>query len=263
MVTATFRFYEELNDFLARPRRRRAFSCACARGATAKHMIEVLGVPHTEVELILVNDESVGFNHLLADGDRVAVYPKFEALDIQPLLRVRERPLRVMRFIADAHLGGLAPLLRLAGFDTLYDNHYPDADIEALAAAQQRVVLTRDRELLKRRSITHGCYVRALKPREQLREVFERLDLAGSAQPFRLCLMCNAPLRRIAREEVGARAPDGVLQRHRLFVTCDVCRRVFWEGTHWQRMRALMDSVAARTEPVHATNGTRAATDDG
>ncbi|MGA7779123.1 MAG: Mut7-C RNAse domain-containing protein [Paraburkholderia sp.] len=244
MVTATFRFYEELNDFLARPLRRSAFSCACPQAATAKHMIEALGVPHTEVELILVNGESVGFERQLADGDRVSVYPKFEALDIQPLLRVRERPLRVMRFIADAHLGGLAQLLRLAGFDTLYDNHYPDADIEELAAAEQRIVLTRDRELLKRRTITHGCYVRTLKPKAQLREIFDRLDLAGSARPFRLCLTCNAPLRRIPKEEVSGRAPEGVLERHAQFVTCDVCQRVFWEGTHWQRMRALMDSVA-------------------
>jgi uncharacterized protein len=244
MVTATFRFYEELNDFLERPLRGRAFSCVCAHAASAKHMIEALGVPHTEVELILVNGESVGFDRQLADGDRVAVYPKFEALDIQPLLRVREHPLRAIRFIADAHLGGLAQLLRLAGFDTLYDNHYPDADIEALAAAEHRIVLTRDRELLKRRTITHGCYVRALKPKAQLREIFDRLDLAGSARPFRLCLTCNAPLRRIPKDEVADRAPDGVLERHSQFVTCDVCRRVFWEGTHWQRMRALMDSLA-------------------
>jgi hypothetical protein len=244
MVTATFRFYEELNDFIARPLRRSSFSCVCARDATAKHMIEALGVPHTEVELILVNGESVGFEHPLADGDRVAVYPKFEALDIQPLLRVREKPLRVTRFIADAHLGGLAQLLRLAGFDTLYDNHYPDEDIEALAASEHRIVLTRDRELLKRRTITHGCYVRALKPEQQLREIFDRLDLAGCAQPFRLCLACNAPLRRIARDEVIGRAPEGVLERHKRFVTCDICQRVFWEGTHWQRMRALMDQVA-------------------
>ncbi|RDK01700.1 Mut7-C RNAse domain-containing protein [Paraburkholderia lacunae] len=263
MVTATFRFYEELNDFLARPLRRRAFSYACANGATAKHTIEALGVPHTEVELILVNGVSVGFNHPVSDGDRIAVYPKFEALDIQPLLRVRERPLRVVRFIADAHLGGLAPLLRLAGFDTLYDNHYPDADIETLAAEEHRIVLTRDRELLKRRTITHGCYIRTLRPREQLREVFERLDLAGSARPFRLCLMCNAPLRRIAKEEVAGRAPEGVLERHTQFVTCDVCRRVFWEGTHWQRMRALMDSVAgapdrvAGAAPEQKSNGAR------
>ncbi|WP_133649518.1 Mut7-C RNAse domain-containing protein [Paraburkholderia flava] len=247
MVTATFRFYEELNDFLARPLRRRAFSCVCARDATAKHMIEALGVPHTEVELIVVNSESVGFDYALRDGDRVAVYPKFEALDIRPLLRVRDQPLRVTRFIADAHLGGLAQLLRLAGFDTLYDNHYPDADIEALAAREQRIVLTRDRELLKRRTITHGCYVRQLKPEAQLREIFTRLDLAGSAQPFRLCLTCNAPLRRIPKDEVGDRAPDGVLARHTQFVTCDVCGRVFWEGTHWKHMRELVDSVTGPT----------------
>jgi uncharacterized protein with PIN domain len=250
MVTATFRFHEALNDFLARPLRRREFSCVCARDANAKHMIEALGVPHTEVELILVNGASVDFHHLLADGDRVAVYPKGDAPGIEtrdrlPLSRVRAEPLQLVHFIADAHLGGLAPLLRLAGFDTLYDNHYPDADIEALAAKERRIVLTRDRELLKRRGITHGCYVRSLKPREQLREVFARFELTASAQPFRLCLTCNAPLRRIAKDEVGDRAPEGVLERHHRFVTCDVCRRVFWEGTHWQRMRALMDGMAA------------------
>ncbi|HEY1611179.1 MAG TPA: Mut7-C RNAse domain-containing protein, partial [Paraburkholderia sp.] len=123
------------------------------------------------------------------------------------------------------------------------DNHYPDADIEALAAEQQRIVLTRDRELLKRRTITHGCYVRALKPHAQLREVFDRLDLAASARPFRLCLACNAPLRPLARDEARGRVPEGVFERHDRFATCDVCRRVFWEGSHWKRMRAVIDAV--------------------
>jgi uncharacterized protein with PIN domain len=250
MVTATFRFYEELNDFLARPLRRRAFSCTCARNATAKHMIEALGVPHTEVELILVNGESVGFEHLLAHGDRVAVYPKFEALDIRSLLRVRAAPLRELRFVADAHLGGLAQLLRLAGFDTLYDNNFPDDEIEALAVDENRIVLTRDRELLKRRTITHGCYVRALKPQAQLGEIFERLDLAASARPFRLCLMCNAPLRPLERDEARTRVPDGVFERQTRFVTCDVCHRVFWEGSHWRRMRDLMDRVTRAAPPA-------------
>ncbi|MDG0027427.1 Mut7-C RNAse domain-containing protein [Trinickia sp. Y13] len=249
-VTATFRFYEELNDFLARPLRSRAFSCVCARNATTKHMIEALGVPHTEVELILVNGESAGFDRVLADGDRVAVYPKFEALDVTPLLRVRERPLRTTRFVADAHLGGLARLLRLAGFDTLYDNHFADDEIEALAASQERIVLTRDRELLKRRTITHGCYVRSLKPQMQLQEVVDRLDLAGSVRAFRLCLTCNAPLRRIDRVEAQGRAPEGVLERHSQFVTCDVCRRVFWEGSHWERMRTLIDALAPPPRPA-------------
>jgi hypothetical protein len=151
MVTATFRFYEELNDFLAPERRRREFTVPCARAATTQHMIEALGVPHTEVELILLNGASVGFGTILREGDRVAVYPKFEAFDIAPLLRVREQPLRDIRFVADTHLGSLARMLRMMGFDTLYDNSFADDEIERMAAAQGRIVLTRDRDLLKRR----------------------------------------------------------------------------------------------------------------
>lgn len=246
MVTATFRFYEELNDFLPRERRKRDFDCVCAREATAKHMIEALGVPHTEVELILVNGESVGFDRRLLDGDRVAVYPRFEALDIRPLLRLRERPLRDPRFIADAHLGGLAKLLRLAGFDTLYDNHFHDDDIVAIAGREGRIILTRDIELLKCREITHGCFVHALKPERQFGEIFARLDLAGGAKPFSLCLECNTPLRPIAKADVLERLPERVREQHERFVTCDICRRVFWEGSHWRRMRAVLEEVMAR-----------------
>jgi uncharacterized protein with PIN domain/sulfur carrier protein ThiS len=243
MVTATFRFYEELNEFLAPAHRRQAFEAPCARGATVKHMIEALGVPHTEVELVLVNGESVTFDRLLRNGDRVAVYPRFEALDISPLLRLREHPLRVTRFVADAHLGGLARLLRLTGFDTLYDNHFEDREIEAVARRDGRIVLTRDRELLKHRGITHGCYVHALEPARQLAELFERLDLARSARPFSLCLQCNSPLREIAKAQVEARLPPSVRTRHQRFSTCDSCGRIFWEGSHWRRMRAQVDAL--------------------
>ena len=244
-VAASFRFYEELNDFLAPDHRRRAFEARCARAATVKHMIEALGVPHTEVELVLVNGESVGFDRLLADGDRVSVYPRFETFDVTPLLRVRDTPLRVTRFIADAHLGGLARLLRLTGFDTLYDNHYDDAEIVAIAVREGRIVLTRDRELLKRRELTHGCFVHALKPEQQAIEIFQRLDLCRSARPFSLCLECNAPLRPIDKAEVAHRLPPDVRARHARFSTCDRCRRVFWEGSHWRRMRSVVDRLLA------------------
>lgn len=241
MATATFRFYEELNNFLPAARRRREFTVACAADATTKHMIEALGVPHTEVELILVNGESVGFDRRLWDGDRVAVYPKFEALDVRPLLRVRAQPLRTTRFVADAHLGALARLLRMAGFDTLYDNRYHDREIADIAGREGRIVLTRDRELLKLRSITHGCYVHAVEPAQQLREMMDRLDLARSARPFSLCLVCNAPLRAINKAAVLERLPPSVRDRQERFTTCDVCHRVFWEGSHWRRMRAVLD----------------------
>lgn len=245
MVTATFRFYEELNDFLAPVHRRREFSARCARAATTKHMIEALGVPHTEVELVFVNGESVGFGRVIRDGDRIAVYPKFEAFDVTELLRVREHPLRRTRFVADAHLGGLARLLRMAGFDTLYDNGFDDGEIETIAAREGRIVLTRDRELLKRRGISHGCYVRALDSVGQLREVMGRLDLAHGARPFTLCLHCNAPLHEIGKAEVVDRLPPMVRERYARFTTCDVCRRVFWQGSHWERMRALVGAVTS------------------
>jgi uncharacterized protein with PIN domain len=242
-VSATFRFYEELNDFLAPERRGREFSTPCARAATTKHMIEALGVPHTEVELILLNGESVGFDRLLADGDRVAVYPTFETFDVTPLLRLREQPLRVSRFVADAHLGGLAHLLRMMGFDTLYDNAFADDAIERLAASEHRVVLTRDRELLKRSGVTHGMYVRALRSADQLREVFDRLDLARAARPFTLCLHCNARLMSIDKAQALPVLPPRVAAQFERFSACEGCARVFWEGSHWRRMRGLIDKV--------------------
>jgi len=239
MVTATFRFYEELNDFLAPGRRRREFTVPCARAATTKHMIEALGVPHTEVELILLNGESVGFGTILREGDRVAVYPKFEAFDITPLLRVRDQPLRDTRFVADTHLGSLARQLRMMGFDTLYDNGFADDEIERIAAAQDRIVLTRDRDLLKRRSITHGCYVHTLRPQEQLREVCERLQLARSARPFTRCPGCNAALHPVDKAQVEHRLPPAVHELYDRFSICEDCARVYWEGERWKDFRSL------------------------
>jgi uncharacterized protein len=238
---ARFRFYEELNDFLPRERRKREFDYRCARAATIKNAIEALGVPHTEVELILVNGESVDFSYLVRDGDRISVYPKFEALDVRELLRVRDEPLRETKFVADAHLGGLARLLRMLGFDTLYSNELTDGQIRATSHSEARIVLTRDRELLKCRMITHGCFVHSLRPQDQLREVVDRLQLAASARPFTLCLHCNLPLIFIDQEAVADRLPPRVAAVYRRYSWCEGCDRIYWEGSHWQRMRQLLD----------------------
>lgn len=247
MVTATFCFHEELNDFLPSERRGREFPVPCARNATTKHMIEALGVPHTEVELILVNGQSVGFDRLLRDGDQVAVYPRFDSLAINPLLRLREWPLPVIHFVADSHLGGLARLLRMAGFDTLYRNDYLDSAIAEIAGRERRIVLTRDRDLLKQRGISHGCYVHALKPARQFAEIVARLKLARNFRPFTLCLECNAPVRIIKKISIISNLPPSVNARHEHFTICDHCGRVFWEGSHWQRMRQLLETTIAQS----------------
>lgn len=230
---AAFRFHEELNHFLPRTRRTVEFSCACARAATTKHMIEAIGVPHTEVGLVLVNGEPAGLGRMLQEGDRVEVLP------MRPPL-----PGPMPRFVADAHLGGLARLLRMAGFDTIYDNNIDDAEVETLAESEGRVALTRDRDLLKRSGVERGCYVRALKPAHQLAEVFRRLDLAPHVKAFSLCLSCNVPLRTVDKAAVHDRLPPAVRLAHNEFLTCDHCHGVFWKGSHWRRMRQLLDQIS-------------------
>jgi len=243
MASATFRFYGELNDFLVRERRGHAFTTPCARAATTKHMVEALGVPHTEVELVLVNGEAAGLDDILEEGDRVAVYPRFTRLPVADVARLGQRPPGRARFVADAHLGGLARLLRMAGFDTIYRNTLHDAEVEAIALEDGRAVLTRDRALLKRRGVEYGCYVRALKAEAQLLEVVERFGLAERMRPFTLCLSCNAPLRPVAKADVLARLPPRVAATQDEFSTCDRCHGVFWKGSHWQRMAGLLDTI--------------------
>jgi uncharacterized protein with PIN domain/sulfur carrier protein ThiS len=243
MASATFRFYGELNDFLARARRGHAFTAPCARAATTKHMVEALGVPHTEVELVLVNGDPAGLDDILEEGDRVAVYPRFTRLDVADVARLAQRPPGRARFVADAHLGALARLLRMAGFDTVYRNTLSDAEVEAIALDDGRAVLTRDRALLKRRGVDYGCYVRALKAEAQLAEVVERFGLAERVRPFTLCLSCNAPLRPVAKADVLDRLPPRVAATQDEFLTCDRCHGVFWKGSHWQRMAGVLDAI--------------------
>lgn len=252
-MTSTFRFYAELNAFLAPERRGRDFAAVCAEAATTKHMIEALGVPHTEVEAILVNGEPAGFSRLLRDGDRVAVYPHFTALPVPTAPPLRPALTGAPRFIADAHLGGLARLLRMSGFDTLYRNDYADAEIAAIADREERVVLTRDRELLKLRHVTHGCYVHALHPPLQFREIVERLALAEHLRPFSRCLECNAALQPIDKALVIERLPPQVQAHYETFTTCDQCGRIYWPGSHWRRMKALLEGAL----PGNGANGSR------
>jgi len=177
------RFYAELGDFLPPDRRQVDFGHGIRNEESVGDIIETLGVPHTEVELIMVNGRSVDFSHRVEEGDRVSVFPVFESLDITPLLRVRTRPLRETRFVLDTDLRGLARHLRALGFDTLYRE---DCDVEALvrlSAEERRILLTRDKALVERDAVTHGYCVRESDPRRQLDEILRRFDLSGGLRP--------------------------------------------------------------------------------
>jgi uncharacterized protein with PIN domain len=234
---AELRFYEELNDFLPEERRKRPIAVEVDRARSVKDAIESLGVPHTEVDLVIVDGRSVDFGHLLRGGERVAVYPMFEALDVAPLVRLRPRPLREPRFVADTHLGKLARHLRMAGFDTLYGTDWDDDRIVAISNRERRTILTRDRAMLRRRDVERGYCVRAVESEAQLAEVVERLQLERLVRPFTRCRECNTPLEDADRAALLDRLPEKVRGLYERFKRCPTCARVYWEGSHYARMR--------------------------
>lgn len=250
MQRASFRFYAELNDFLPRERRGVAFTHAFRGSPAVKDVIEALGVPHGEVDLVLADGESVDFSWPLRDGARVSVYPVFESLDITPLVRVRPEPLRETRFVLDGHLGRLAAYLRMVGFDARWRSECGDEELARLAAEERRVLLTRDRGLLKRRAVTHGYWIRELEPPRQLAEVLRRFDLARDVAPFCRCLRCNELLAPVAKEAVLGRLPPRVREEQDEFVRCPSCDRIYWRGSHHRRMERLVaEAVAAASGP--------------
>jgi uncharacterized protein with PIN domain len=246
--TAFFRFYEELNDFLPREKRKNRFAYGFDKTPSIKDAIEALGVPHTEVDLVIVNGQSVDFGYHLADSDDVAVYPVFESLDISPLVRLREKPLRDPKFICDVHLGKLSRLLRLLGFNTLYRNDYSDQDIVECALCDTRCILTRDRGILKRRVVTHGYCLRSTVPEEQAKEVLRRFDLYARAHPFSLCTECNGSIARADRESVLSIIPEKTKKCYNEFYKCSSCGRVYWQGSHFD---ALQNTVSAILHAGH------------
>ncbi|MFB0936741.1 MAG: Mut7-C RNAse domain-containing protein [Propionivibrio sp.] len=235
-ISVELRFYAELADFLPCALRGHSFEHAVATHETVKHIIEALGVPHTEVGLLLVNGETASMDRRLEVNDRVAVFPALRRL--APLCGVEPR------FAADSHLGRLARYLRFCGFDTLWDNAWDDADLVAVATGEARVVLTRDRALLMHRALSQGCYLRDTAPLAQLADVGARYALElGSGKPAR-CLECNERLDRAPKQDVAGRLLPGTLAGFDEFWHCGRCDGVFWRGSHWRRMREAVDGVA-------------------
>jgi len=188
---AQFRFYEELNNFLSPSKKKTSFSYQFNGTPLIKDAIEAMGVPHTEVDLILVNGISVGFDYHLLHEDYVSIYPVFESLDISPIVHLRKKPLRKSTFILDVHLGKLAKSLRMLGFDLLYRNDYEDSEIIGISVKEKRIILTRDRGILKRKAVTHGYWIRSTRPGEQIQEVLSRFDLFSQIKPFHCCMICK------------------------------------------------------------------------
>lgn len=235
-MRAHIRFYAELNDHLPPGQRFQSLEKQFFVSPNVKDMIESLGVPHPEIELILANGESVDFTYLLQNGDRIAVFPVFEALDITPVLRIRREPLREPKFVLDTHLGTLAAYLRMLGFDTVYRSCAADSDLARISKDDKRILLTRDRGLLKHSAVDHGYWVREARSRHQAAEIVARFDLQRLLQPFTRCMACNGSIVPVTKGSVQEFVPERVYRQHVDFRKCGQCGRIYWQGSHHARM---------------------------
>jgi uncharacterized protein with PIN domain len=229
---ATFRFYEELNDFLPLDKKEAAFEHSFRGSPAVKDTIEAIGVPHVEVNLILVNDQTVDFRYLLKNNDVVSVYP------IQLKKEWKE-----IKFILDVHLGKLAKYLRMCGFDTVYQNDYNDKKIIEISLEENCIILTRDIGLLKVKSVSNGYFIRNQDSKAQLTEVLKHFDLYHAITPFNRCIKCNGKLESVEKEKIIQELEPLTLKYFDQFFRCIQCHSIFWEGSHFDRMSNFISTI--------------------
>jgi uncharacterized protein len=240
------RAYAELNDFLGPESRGVTVRRPFRTHQTVKDVLEAMGIPHTEVDMILVNGNPVDFSHRPNVGERIAAYPVFEALDIGSTAKLRPVPLRDPRFVVDVNIGRLARLLRVLGFDVWWSSDADDQTLADISREQHRILLTRDRGLLKRRAITHGLFVHADQAEEQTLEVIRRLDLRERLAPLTRCVRCNGRLATVTKDEVIDQLEPLTRQHYDEFSRCAECGRIYWPGSHYARLCSLVGRLRDR-----------------
>jgi len=240
---AKFRFYEELNDFLPKEKQKKCFPYAFKYNQSVKDAIEALGIPHAEVDLILVNGNSQDFTYTLKNGDYISVYPVFESIDISGVTRLRAKPLREIKFVLDVHLGKLCKYLRMLGFDTYYRNNLGDDEIVRISTTENRIILTRDIGILKNGKVLHGYWVRSQDSKKQLWEVVQRFDLNDQLRPFYRCIVCNGLINPVEKKDIEHLLRENTKAFFNNFYQCQTCGKIYWEGSHFENMQEFVENV--------------------
>lgn len=237
------RFYEELNTFLKNTCQNKWITRHIKATTSAKDLIESSGVPHPEVDVILINGVASDFHYLVLDEDKIEVYPVLSYQYPKSVIHLQQRPLRNARFIADGHLGKMTRYLRLLGFDVAYSANAEDIKILNFMQSEDRALLTRDRRLLMHRVVRHGYCPRSDQAESQVVEVVHRFGLKSSLKPFSLCLNCNGLLKPVEKSEILDQLEPLTRKFYNDFVRCNTCDNIYWQGSHYEHLINLIDKI--------------------
>lgn len=230
MKTACFYFLGDLEVFLPPHARGQAIWVDFQGNQSIKHLIESLGIPHTEIGIIHSADGELDLRYIVQDADRLTILPANE-------------PVKAARFLLDNHLGKLATYLRILGFDAYYQNDLQDDDLIELLCQDARILLTRDRRLLMRKIVTQGYCPRSLNPEIQTSEVLRRYHLKDLITPFHRCLRCNTLLIPVEKEQLLPRLQPLTRRYFDEFRLCPGCNQIYWKGSHYDRMLGLIKRI--------------------
>ncbi len=200
---------------------------------TVKNIIESTGVPHTEFGKVVLDNMEVEFGLKIEFDCKLQVYPKDE-----PRLDELEP-----KFISDVHLGILSKYLRFLGFDTLYSNDYSDQEIVAIANDEKRIILTKDRGILKRKLVEDGYLVRSVDSFEQLEEVLRVYALRGKEKLFSRCSVCNGDVVAVDKNYVFEQLDQKTRTYFDEFYSCKRCSKIYWKGSHYTKLLNKIEMI--------------------
>lgn len=220
---------EELQMFVGSSSSAAAVNVQCCPHQTVKDIADSIGIPHVEIGAYMINGTAVEESHKPYDGDTIILKTSTAC------------PLGRPQFILDVHLGTLVRYMRILGFDVLFNADFDDCTIAETAFREGRVVLTRDRGLLKRKIVVYGYWLRSQDPKEQLQEVSRRFVLGKWVSPLTRCARCNGLLTVVSKDRVLNRIPPKTRGYCSEYRQCSACGQLYWKGTHYPRIAQIIE----------------------
>jgi uncharacterized protein with PIN domain/sulfur carrier protein ThiS len=238
------RLFAGLNFFVPKRLKQRTIQLPLYKNQSVKDLIESVGVPHTEFEMVVVNGDIVNLSYHVNENDHISVYPRFFQLENPKCQEMGLKRPKEFKFILDVHLGKLNAMLRMLGFDCYYRNNLDDDEIIDIACNENRIVLSRDLGIFKNGKVKWGYFPRSQDPKIQLKEIIERYDLKNKIRPFSRCINCNGEIKIVNKDHIPGDLEGKTKLYYHDFYACTNCKKTYWKGSHYHKMMEFIENIS-------------------